>query len=172
MNDVLKILVQDADLDQDAVTKVREEVSRGVLLEDALRSAAPEDKILKSLAAHFAVPFADLASYDAPKEFLAKFPARILLKQHLLPLKEENGAILVATSRLFDTAGLDELTLSTGLDLRPVLAPTPEIDRCIKAHLGIGADTLQSMATENNGVKVVEEESDDMDLSAAAEDAS
>src|SRR5690242_8398194 len=124
MNDVLKILVQDGVLDDAAVTKVREQVSRGVLLEDALRSAAPEDRVLKSLAAHFEVPFADLAAYDPPKEFLARFPARILLKQHLLPLREENGAVFVATSRLFDTAGLDELTLSTGMDLRPVLAPT------------------------------------------------
>src|SRR5262245_52507487 len=121
MNDVLKILVQDAVLDEAAVAKVREQVSHGVVLEDALRSAAPEERILKSLAAHFEVPFADLAAYDAPKEFLARFPARVLLKQHLLPLKEEAGAVLVATSRLFDTSGLDELTLSTGLDLRPVL---------------------------------------------------
>ncbi|MCL2645880.1 MAG: GspE/PulE family protein [Phycisphaerales bacterium] len=172
MNDVLNILVQDAVLDATAVAKVRDQVSQGVLLEDALRAAAPEDRVLKSLAAHFEVPFADLAAYNAPKEFLARFPARVLLKQHLLPLREEDGAVLVATSRLFDTAGLDELTLSTGLDLRPVLAPTAEIDRCIKTHLGIGADTLQSMASDDNGVKVVEEESDDMDLSAAAEDAS
>src|ERR1051325_10625459 len=111
MNDVLKILVQDAVLDQDAVAKVREQVARGVLLEDALRSAAPEDKILKSLAAHFEVPFADLAAYDAPKDFPAKSPARTPLKQHPTPPREETGAVLVAPSRLFDTAGLDELTL-------------------------------------------------------------
>ena len=131
MNEVLQTLVNDGVLDDAAVTRVREEVARGVLLEDALRGAAPEDRILKSLPAHFEVPFADLPVYEPAKEFLSKFPARILLRQHLLPLKEDNGAVMVATSRLFDTAGLDELTLATGLDLRPVLAPTTEIDRCI-----------------------------------------
>ncbi len=89
-----------------------------------------------------------------------------------MPIKEEHGQTLVASSVLFDTSGIDALRLATGLELRPVLAPSAEIDRCIKRFLGVGADTLQSLASEDSGVKVLEEESDDMDLSMAAEDAS
>ncbi len=172
MIDVLKTLVTDGVLDESGAKKVTEAVARGTLLEDALREAAPEEKILRSLGAHFEIPFIELGEHAAKKEFLTKFPVRILLDHHLLPLKEENGVVHVATCRLFDTAGLDELRLATGQDFRPVLAPMGEIDRCIKKELGIGADTLQSMGDEDGGIKVLEQENDDMDLSNAAEDAS
>ncbi len=173
MNDVLKVLVSDGVLDDSGAKKVTEAVARGTLLEDALREAAPEEKILRSLGVHFEIPFIDLGDFGnggggepgATKEFLTKFPVRVLLYHHLLPLKDENGVVHVATCRLFDTAGLDELRLATGHDFRPVLAPTGEIDRCIKRVLGIGADTLQSMGDEDGGIKVLEQENDDMDLS-------
>ena len=172
MIDVIKVLAADGVLDDSSAKKVNEAVARGTLLEDALREAAPEEKILRSLALHFEIPFIELGEYGGTKEFLTKFPVRVLLNQHLLPLKEEDGVIHVATCRLFDTAGLDELRLATGFDFRPVLAPMGEIDRCIKKVLGIGADTLQSMSGEEGGIKVLEQENDDMDLENAAEDAS
>jgi type II secretion system protein E len=172
MEEVLKLLSKQGVLDAAAVAAVREALSRGKPLEEALYAAAPEERVLRALGEHFEMPFADLASYTATKEFLTQFPARILLQHHLLPISQENGMVAVATSRAFDSSGLDELRLATGLDIRPVLAPSIEIDRCIKKFLGIGADTLQSMAGEENGVRVVEEENDDMDLSMAAEDAS
>jgi general secretion pathway protein E/type IV pilus assembly protein PilB len=171
MNDVLTILSREGVLDASALAKVQEEVSTGTLLEDALKKAAPEDKVLKSLAAHFEVPYVELNEFTAPKEFLSKFPARVLLEHHLMPMQEVDGAVEVATSRLFDTAGIDELRLATGMDFRPVLAPTSEIDRAMKRLLGIGADTLQQMG-EEGGIRVLEAESDDLDLSKAAEDAS
>jgi len=55
------------------------------------------------------------------------------------------------------------------------LAPSAEIDRCIKSLLGVGADTLQSLVSEAEeaAVQVVNQDTDeDVDLSAAAEDAS
>ena len=170
MNEVLKVLAQDNVLDPPAVAKVEAEISNGLTLEDALRNVAPEDKWLRSLATHYDVPYIDLTDYTAEKEFLAKFPARVLLQHRLLPLKEENGAILIATSRLFDSSGIDELRLATGLDYRPVLAPTADIERAMKRELGIGADTLQEM-NEDGGVRVLEVENENLDLSKAAEDA-
>jgi len=170
MNEVLKVLAHDKVLDPPAVAKVEEEISNGLTLEDALRNVAPEDKWLRSLATHYDVPYEDLGEYEAPKDFLAKFPARVLLEHHLLPLREENGAIVIATSRLFDSSGIDELRLATGLDYRPVLASTAEIDRAIKRVLGIGADTLQEMS-EDGSVRVLEVDDENLDLSKAAEDA-
>jgi general secretion pathway protein E/type IV pilus assembly protein PilB len=170
MNDVLTILARDGVLNDSSLAQVQQDLSNGTLLEDALKKAAPEDKVLRSLATHFEVPFVELSEFTAPKEFLSKFPARVLLDHHLMPMKEEDGVVSIATSRLFDTTGLDELRLATGMDFRPVLAPTSEIDRAMKRLLGVGADTLQSMAQEG-GIRVLEALSDDLDLSKAAEDA-
>ncbi len=170
MNEVLKVLAHDNVLDPPAIARVEEEMSAGHILEDALRTVAPEDKWLRSLATHYEVPFVELGELTVPTEFLSKFPARVLLDHHLLPMKEQDGAVLVATSRLFDSSGLDELRLATGMDLRPALATTAEIDRAMKRLLGIGADTLQQMG-EEGGIRVLEQEDENLDLSKAAEDA-
>jgi type II secretion system protein E len=172
MNDAVQILMKNGILDAAAAEKVRA-AARTMPLEDAIRQVAPEDAVLRVLGAHFGMPYVELGDFTAPKEFLQGFPAKVLLNHHLLPLREEHGAVVVATYRLFGTAGLDELRLATGREITPVLAPMSDIDRCTKRLLGIGADTMQSMATENEGgIKVLDEENDDLDLTAAAEDAS
>jgi general secretion pathway protein E len=181
VNDVLAKLVDEGLLDQEKAAQVRDSAAAGKSLDDSLRAVngVPEEKILRSLAAYFDVPFIDLekdgAQYAPSKEFLAKFPARILLDRRLMPLAENGDGIAVVTSRVFDNAGLDELRLATGLDVHPVIATSTEIDRFIKKYLGVGADTLQSMGLDEDeaGVKVLEEDGeDDLDLSTAAHDAS
>jgi general secretion pathway protein E/type IV pilus assembly protein PilB len=187
VQDVVAKLVAEGLLDADAAQQVKDGVASGKPLDDALHAAAgaSEEKILRFLGAYFDVPFVDLekdgATYAPPKEMLAKFPARILLERQILPLVY-NGhgdgstgeGIAVLTSRLFDHTGLDELRLATGFDVQPVLAPATEVDRYIKKHLGVGADTLQSMGVNEQDEVTVLEDHDDggLDLSSAAHDAS
>src|SRR5262249_40942293 len=100
------------------------------------------------------------------------FPARVLLKEQLLPLRRLNGVVEVATSRLFATQGLDTLKTMTGLRLRPVLSPTEAIQREMKKHLGVGADTIDTLGEEESFQVVDEGQGEDNDLDSAAEDAS
>jgi general secretion pathway protein E/type IV pilus assembly protein PilB len=179
VNDVLAKLIDEGLLDPEKAAQVRAAAAAGKPLDDALRAVngVPEDKLLRSIAAYFDVPFVDLekdgAKYAPSKEFLAKFPARILIDRGLMPLAENGDGVAIVTSRVFDNTGLDELRLATGLDVHPVIAPSAEIDRFIKKYLGVGADTLQSMTEDDDGVKVVEEYNDEnLDLSTAAHDAS
>ena len=164
-------------LDESTARRVQGLVAEGRPLDEALLAAGglPEDRLLRYLSEEFHVPYVDLEQHPPEKEFLAQFPARILLEHRLLPLRRENGIVTVATSRLFDTSGLDELRLASGLEFRVALAPSAEITRCIKGLLGVGADTLQSLVSEaeDEGVQVVDREADeDTDLTAAAQDAS
>jgi len=134
--------------------------------------AATEDAVLRWLAKEYDVPFTALDTIEPDRQVLSLFPARVLLKEQLLPLKRDNGAVEIATSRLFATQGLDALKAMTGLSLRPVLAPTEAIGREMKKHLGVGADTIGTL-NEEAGLEVVQEGSaDDTDLDSAAEDAS
>src|SRR5581483_4252489 len=107
------------------------------------------------------------------KDFLTRFPVRLLLRYQLLPLEERDGYTIVATSKISDHAGLDELRLASGRDLIPALAPASEIDRALKKILGVGADTLQSLDQTDAGLQVLEtDQDDDLDLANAAQDAS
>src|SRR6202012_934004 len=113
-----------------------------------------------------------LDNIEPDRELLSLFPARVLLKAELLPLQRVNGTVEVATSRLFATQGLDTLKTLTGLKLKPVLAPGEAIRREMKKHLGVGADTIDTL-DEDAPLQVVDESgADDGNLDSAAEDAS
>jgi len=134
--------------------------------------AATEDAVLRWLAKEYDVPFNALDTIEPDRQVLSLFPARVLLKEQLLPLKRDNGTVEIATSRLFATQGLDTLKAMTGLSLRPVLAPTEAIGREMKKHLGVGADTIGTLNEEADLEVVQEGSADDTDLDSAAEDAS
>lgn len=131
-----------------------------------------EPSVLKWLAVQYHVSFTDLANAQPDRQLLGQFPARVLLKEELLPLRKVDGSVEIATSRLFATEGLDFLRALTGLKMHPVLAPQSAIRREMKKHLGVGADTLDSLQ-EEAGLQVIDETDDgNVDLDTAAEDAS
>ncbi len=131
-----------------------------------------EEDVLRWLAKEYDVPFNSLEGVEPDKQVLSLFPARILLKEELLPLRRTDTGIEVATSRLFATQGFDTLKTMTGLRLKPVLAPTEAIQREMKRHLGVGADTIDTL-DESAPFEVVDEDKEEgTDLDNAAEDAS
>jgi general secretion pathway protein E/type IV pilus assembly protein PilB len=131
-----------------------------------------EEEILRWLAAEYGVAFTSLDDIEPDKQVLSLFPARMLLKDELLPLRRVNGHVEIATSRLFATQGLDALKTMTGLRLKPVLAPTEAIQREMKKRLGVGADTIDTLGEEASFQVVEDENAEDTDLDNAAEDAS
>ena len=133
---------------------------------------ASEDDVLRWLSTEYDVAFTTLDEVEPDKQLLSLFPARILLKEQLLPLRRTNGTIEIATSRLFATQGLDALKTMTGLKLKPVLAPREAIDREMKKRLGVGADTIDTLDEETAFTVVDDENKEDTDLDSAAEDAS
>ena len=128
-----------------------------------------EEDILRWLAHEYGLAFTNLDDVDPDRQLLSLFPARILLKEELLPLTRNNGTVEVATSRLFATQGLDALKTMTGLNLKPVLASTEAIQREIKKRLGVGADTIGTL-DEEKSFQVVDENAENTNLDEAAED--
>jgi type II secretion system protein E len=128
-----------------------------------------EEDVLRWLAGEYGLTFTTLEDVDPDRQLLSLFPARLLLKEELLPLKRMNGTVEVATSRLFATQGLDALKTLTGLNLKPVLASSEAIQREIKKRLGVGADTIGTL-DEEKGFQVVDDNAEDNNLDEAAED--
>ena len=133
MKDILDMMEQDGVLDASAKARARRLREEGASLDEALaRAAASQKAALRYLAGAFGLPYVEPESAAPDAELLRQFPARLLLKRGLLPLREEDGTVLVATSRVFDTSGLDELRLATGRELRPALATEEEIARYLE----------------------------------------
>jgi len=131
-----------------------------------------EEEVLRWLAAEYGLAYTTLEDLEPDRQLLSLFPARILLKEELLPLKRANGVVEVATSRLFATQGLDALKTLTGLNLKPILASSEAIQREMKKRLGVGADTIGTLG-EEKGFEVVDENPDEnTDLDGVEDEAS
>jgi general secretion pathway protein E/type IV pilus assembly protein PilB len=176
MNVLVEKMVQQGLIDESTARGINGLLAKG---EPPTRAFAAcgvaEEPLLRFWTREFGYPYVELEQRSFSKEFLGRFPARVLLDKHVIPVEGTDGEVLVVTSNPFDTSAVDELRLATGLDLRVALAPLVDIDRCIKQYLGVGADTVQSMISEagENGLQVIDTESDeDMDLTDAAEGAS
>ena len=130
-----------------------------------------EEDVLRWLAGEYDLSFTALDDVEPDRQLLSLFPARLLLKEELLPLHRINGTVEIATSRLFATQGLDALKTLTGLSLKPVLTPSETLQRELKKRLGVGADTMGELA-EDSALQVVDDDKDDGDLDVDAEDAS
>lgn len=177
MSNILTKLTEKGLLSAEAADRVRKSCAAGTPLDEALLTmdGPPSEELLQFLASEFHIPYVNLENRRPSRDFLARFPARILLEHRLLPLEEaEDGTVLVATTRLFDTTGLDELRLVSGNECQPALAAGSEIERCLRQCLGVGADTVQSLVSDaENTVQVLDHDSDDgVDLTQAAADAS
>src|SRR3989449_985475 len=166
MNQLLERMVAQKQLaPTDADTLVRQRSSTS-------KAFQTEEDVLRWLAKEYDVAYTPLEDIEPDRQLLSLFPARVLLKEELLPLRRVNGSVEVATSRLFATQGLDALKTLTGLKLKPVLAPSEAIQREMKKRLGVGADTIDTL-DEEAPLQVVDESGDeDTNLDRAAEDAS
>jgi type II secretory ATPase GspE/PulE/Tfp pilus assembly ATPase PilB-like protein len=134
--------------------------------------AGTEAEVLEWLAGEYGLAFATLEDAAPERELLARFPARVLLKEELLPLREHEGKIEVALSRLFASPGLDALRAVVDVPLVPLLAPAEALQREIKKHLGVGADTLNLLEQDESFQVLADKHEDDGDLDKAAADAS
>jgi general secretion pathway protein E/type IV pilus assembly protein PilB len=167
MNELLDSMVESKHLSPADAETLRRQCGRS-----GAATVQSEEDVLKWLAKEYGLSYTDLEDVEPDRQLLSLFPARVLLKHEILPLRRVNGSVEVAINRLFATDGLDTLKTLTGMRLRPVLAPGEAIRREIKKRLGVGADTLDSLE-EEGGLQVVDEDADeDVDLDAAAEDAS
>lgn len=131
-----------------------------------------EGEVLEWLAQEYGLGFTSLENVAPEKELLARFPARILLKEEILPLREVDGKVEVAVSRLFASPGLDALRAISDVPLQPILAPSEAVLREIRKHLGVGADTLNLLEQDESFQVLADKRDDEGDLDKAAADAS
>ena len=148
---------------------------RGLLSEEELRQSRNNDApniiqaavslgyvkeadALQALAEEVGLDYVDLRETDIDLAALEGFPQKLIYRQSLFPIRQENGSIVVATSDPFDLYPLDEASAATGRNILPVLAERAEIARLVKKHLGVGSETVEGL------MAAVEEEADEVEL--------
>jgi general secretion pathway protein E/type IV pilus assembly protein PilB len=134
---------------------------------------AKEEEVLPLLAEQFGMEVIDLTKVTVDPETLRATPAKLVHRRGLMPISRNNGTLTVATGDPFDVYAIDELQTVTGLHVHAVLASPREIGRLIKAHFGVGGETVTAMVAERGEVELLEElEADDSELAKQAQEAS
>ena len=134
-----------------------------------------EEEALRTLGEEVGLEYVDLAETKIDLSLLKTFPQKLIYRESLFPIRRDNGCLVVATSDPFDLYPLDEVSAATGLSVTPVLAGRREINKLIKAHLGVGGETVDGLVQQQDdaGVELLDEiETDGSELSEMAQEAS
>ena len=133
-----------------------------------------EEAALKALGDEVGIPFIDLEHHKVDLTLLQNFPLKMIHRHSLFPIERQNGTLRVATSDPFDLYPLDELSATTGLTIEPVLAQREQIARHIKAHLGVGSETIDDLMAlrDEDDIQLLDEIDMDGELSEEAQEAS
>ena len=154
------LLIQRQLADPDQVAAARRDAN-GRRVDQILvdRGIVAEEEALRALADELHMQFVVLDEVEINRAVVSRFPPTAVFRHAVLPLYEENGGVVAATSDPFDLEALDELSALGGCRIQPVLACRPDILRLIKTHLGVGGDTINQLVAQRvaDGVEVLDE---------------
>jgi general secretion pathway protein E len=170
------ILVKRGLLTSQQLTQLRQDRPEATRLDVAAVDSGlvSEEAALRALGEEVGIPFVDLEQQTIDFSLLRGFPLKLIHRHALFPIQRQNGTLTVATSDPFDLYPLDELSATTGLTIEPVLAQREQIARQIKAHLGVGSETIDDLLAlqEEEDIQLLDEIDVDSELSEEAQEAS
>jgi len=126
--------------------------TEGVRLDRALVRLGhlKEDDLLQEMGEQLSIPILDLSTVEIDVEALRLLPPKLVYRKNLCPVSRENGKLTVATSDPFDLYAFDEIRLLTNLEVLLALAPEDEIRKLVKAHYGVGGNTIEEMMSTDD----------------------
>jgi len=124
-------------------------------------------QVLQAIGEQFHMNVVDLASVEPEAEALGALPARLVYRQNCVPIERRGDRLTVATSDPFEINMLDELRMLTGCSIELVLADEEELHRFIRAHYGVGGDTLDELSGER-GLEVSVDATDEIEQAQEA----
>ncbi len=136
-----------------------------------------EDDTLRAVCETLGLDLVDLSKYDVDLSLMDQFPVKLIHRHSIFPIGKEHGSLVVATKNPFDLHALDAVGAATGQSVHPVVASVDELNKLIKTHLGVGAETIDGLIAQkeedNGGIEVLEElEWDQSEDSEMAQEAS
>jgi general secretion pathway protein E len=94
--------------------------------------AIDEDQLTQALALQFELPWLpQLEASQVDQEWIKKVPIHFARRYRVLPLKAEEGSVVVATTDPLETVPLDDLRLLLGLPVKPVLTSGISLLACL-----------------------------------------
>jgi len=135
-------LISKAQLEQ----ALQEQKGTGMKLGDLLiaRGYITEQQKIEVLEFQLGIPHVQLHRQKIDEKVIQMVPEAIVKKHTLLPLRIENGKLIVAMSDPLDYYAIDDLRLLTNFQIEPVIATNEELNRAINRYYSL-RDTVDDV---------------------------
>ncbi|HOO55798.1 MAG TPA: ATPase, T2SS/T4P/T4SS family [bacterium] len=140
-------------------------IENGLITEDQLREAleiqrnsseligkimnnlgfVTETDILKMLAVQLGVPFVDLARIKIVPAIAKSLPPHVAQRHKVIPISKDKRKIVLAMANPLNVFAIDEVKLSTGLEVVPVLADEESLLLAVHANYGVDESTARAL---------------------------
>mgnify|MGYP005839365609 CR=1 FL=1 len=135
-----------------------------------------EEDALRAVGEAMGIPVIDVNSLEVDTALLKTFPAKLIHRFNVLPVRVERGSLVTVVGNPLDLHALDAVGAAAGMSVLPVLAAPAEVARLIKTYLGVGSETVDGLLAQQvarDGVEMLEDvEWDQSEDSQRAQEAS
>src|SRR5579859_1039679 len=109
----------------------------------------PEEKLLQELAMALHLPFTRITEKEIDSAARQKVPTKVVFQHNVMPMRAENGTLLVAANDPFNLTMLEALRLVTKSRVQVALSTEADIAKALKRYYGVGAETLDELLQKN-----------------------
>ncbi|HTD86777.1 MAG TPA: ATPase, T2SS/T4P/T4SS family [Candidatus Binatia bacterium] len=113
-------------------------------------SGVSEELFLQRLALVLSWPFLDLKRVTVPTEARNKISTKVAFQYFALPTDLQDHTLQVAVSNPFDAGMLSAVQFDARMPVQFALAPKAEIEKALKKYYGVGAETLDELAKDDD----------------------
>ena len=149
--------VERQSVDRPPLVPLRLEEARAIQLQDGnlarfAESAgfASEDDAVGALAAALGLDWVDLSAAPVDRSLIDKVPAKLIHRYRILPIASQDGSLTIAIANPFDIQSADAVSAATGLCVTTCVASRTELERLIRTHLGVGAETIDGLLSQDD----------------------
>jgi general secretion pathway protein E len=137
-------------LDEQHKISVAQRLGKGESLSNAFAAVAEEVPLAQASAQVLGLRFIARAAELIPElSWLTKIPLRVWASARAIPLtgtNAESDALIIAVADPFDATALDTIRVASGGHIPEiVVVPRSILHGALREHLGVGADTVQSL---------------------------
>src|SRR5580700_12207758 len=121
----------------------------------AREKGCTEELFLQQLAVALGWPFIDLAKTEVSQEARKRLSTKVAFQYFVLPIQFDKGQLQVAVSNPFDTAMLSAVQFDARVPVNFALTTRTEIEKSLKKFYGVGAETLDEIAKEDEPLELL-----------------
>ncbi|HIE12252.1 MAG TPA: type II secretion system protein GspE [Desulfotomaculum sp.] len=96
-----------------------------------------EQDVVDILEHQLGIPQVSLSAVKLNPVLIESVPEQLICRHKAIPIKKEGKKLIVAMADPLNVVALDDLRLTTGLEIEPVLSSEKEIEAAIQRHFGL-----------------------------------